>query len=162
MDPFTLLVLGGIALVVWLRRPSSTLGPLFPTPGDLLMVKIDRPGAENPAYSLSPQLTNEIVNAFAARGYRVMPVANEGGPTGARNSYLRGFGVTGGAANVELPPAIGPGLTIVAQRKAPSIAAQQAAVNASMPAPVATRGPVGPMGPVEQAMAAARAAQGRP
>ena len=32
-----------------------------------------------------------------------------------------------------MAPAIGPGLTIVAQRRAPSVAAQQAAVNASLP-----------------------------
>lgn len=122
MDPFTILALAAIGLVVWLRRPSSGTGPLFPAPGDMLTIKIDRPGAENPAYSLSPQVTNEIINAFAARGYQVMPVANENRPTGARNSYLRGFQVSSAAASIEVPPILGPGLSIVGLRRAPGIA----------------------------------------
>ena len=120
MEPFTLVVLGAIALVVWLRHPSGAgTGPLYPSPGDMVTVKIDRPGAENPAYSLSPQVTAEIANAFAARGYRVLPVANENRPTGAVGSYLRGFSVASAAASVEIPPSIGPGLTVVALQRGP-------------------------------------------
>lgn len=138
MPPFVLpvlLVVGTVAGIWYLlqgtagaaQMPPGPMSPtpmagseLYPTPQDVVTVLIQRQNAEQLAAAFAQPLTDEIVSAFAAKGYRVAPldvIANGAAPTGAANSIFRRFQVVSGAAAIALPRALGPGLTIVDSRR---------------------------------------------
>lgn len=92
-------------------RPGMA-GEFRPNPNDVVVVRVNRPGAHTPAIALSSALNDEIAGLFGRYGYQVNVTGAQ--PTNLEDSVFKPVLVLSKRSDVGLPAALGPGLTIVA------------------------------------------------